>query len=398
MLLTDNGIKSYKPGDKIIKLRDGGSLFVHIKPNGTKRFVMAYRFRGKQKSLALGVYPAVSLKEARRRRDEAKELLEQGVDPGARKQAEKSGYGGDGDLTFKEAADIWFRAYKVGKAEVTTRRSWSLLEKYVFPWIGGRSMKEITRLELVSRLDPITEKGFLETAEKVARIISDIFDQAVNRGHLSATVANKLVSVVPPHKDVHRAAILDRDEFGKMLAAIDEYTDGRPSATFCLRIMPYVFVRHSELRCARWAELDLDAGKWLIPAERMKMKQPHFVPLASQVVKLFREVRRFTGGNEYVFPSLESKSKPISDAAMRVVLRRLGYAKEEVTVHGFRSSASTFLHEMGFPSQVIERQLAHKDKNEIRAAYNFAEFIEERTKMMQTWADYVDSLKDRHRQ
>lgn len=397
MLLTDTAIRACKSEGKTIKLRDGGSLFLHVQPNGTKRFIMAYRWQGKQRSLALGVYPTISLKDARKRRDEARELIAAGVDPNTKRKTEKVMSAGGEGFSFSAMAERWFKFYKERRKEITARRTWMLVEKYVLPAVGRKDIRQITRMELVKLLDQIVWKGYRETAEKVGRIISAIFDDAVNRGMMEYSVAGKLCSVVPMHKAEHRAAILDREEFGRMMAAVDAEITMDVSVRFCLKMMAYVFVRHTELRCARWAEFDLAAGEWNIPAERMKGgRSSHFVPLARQAVELLRDLEILTGKGECLFPSKVSRGKPISDSAMRVALRRLGYGKEDVTVHGFRSTASTFLNELGYRPDIIERQLAHKDENAVRAAYNHAEFKDERIQMMQAWADYVDSLTAGH--
>lgn len=397
MFLTDTAIKAAKPATKTLKLRDGGSLFLFVELNGTKRFMLLYRWQGKQKTLALGVYPTVSLKDARKKRDEAKELLSQGVDPSAQRKALKDRQTSTASFSFHTVATRWFAFYQEGIKSITAKRSWSLLEKYIFPWIARQDIREIRRIELVARLEPIIEMGFRETAEKTARIVSSIFEDAVNRGLMDYSVAVKLGSVVPSHKAEHRAAILDREEFGRLLNAVDEDITLTASVRYCLRLLPYVFLRHTELRGARWEEFDFSHAVWTIPAERMKMGVAHVVPLATQVIGFLEELKFFSGSGKLLFPSPASRSRPISDSAMRVALRRLGYAKEAVSVHGFRSTASTFLHEMGFPSDIIERQLAHKDTNAIRAAYNHAEFMPERVQMMQQWADYIDSLKDSHK-
>lgn len=391
--LSDYKIKNVKLPNKLVKLSDGGGLFVYVQPNGTKRFIMAYRFEGKQRTLTLGRYPEISLAEAREARDKAKLLLQQGIDPNAVKKEQKATASIDSSLTFFAQAELWFEFYKVNKAEITVQRSWRLLELYVLPHIGHKSVFDISRLELVKIIEHICRDEIYETARKTARLITMVLDNAVNRGVIEYSVAQRLASVIPAIKAQHYPFIKDPIELGIVLKAIANYTSTYASVYYALLLLPYVFVRNSELRCAQWDEINFDEAIWHIPAERMKMKKPHFVPLARQVVQILHDLKKKELSKTLLFPSPHNRSRPISDNAMRVALLRLGYDKEEISVHGFRSTASTLLHEKGFDTNVIESQLAHQDRNTIRATYNYAEYKDERITMMQAWADYLDGLK-----
>lgn len=400
MLLTDTKIKNAKPDpDKIQKLRDGKSLFLHIEKNGTKRFVMSYRFDGKQRSYSIGEYPTMTLLEARAERKKAQALLAKNIDPNDAKKFNTAG-----SDSVKEVAIYWFEKYKKTVIQKTADRAWGFLEKYIFPQLGRKSIVHIKRRDLVLLIEPILEKEKFETADKLCRIITRIFDDAMNRGITEATVASGLSKIVPVHEVTHRAALLDTKKFGEFLADLEQQVTIRSaSVLYCLRILPYVFLRNTALRTTPWSEIDLDKGEWIVGAERMKQTRdkvksshPHFVPLAKQVVALLRELHSVTGDGKYLFPSPHNKSRPLSDGALRVALRTMGYAKEEVSVHGFRSTASTFLHELGFEDHIIDRQMSHKDDNRTKAAYNFAEYREKRIAMMQSWADYVDSLRRDH--
>lgn len=393
MYLTDNSISKAKPKEKLYKLRDGEGLFVHVQPNGTKRFVLAYRFEGKQKSLSFGVYPETSLKQARKKKEEARALIAQGVDPQQAKKSVKREKATQG-LTFKDASEAWFLFWEHGKSERTKSKTSGILNNYLLPSLGNIAMTDITRIQLVEPINQIVNAGFFDTATSACSIIERIFDHSINLGHLEYSVAHKLAAIVPAYKHTHHPAIIDKRELGILLKALYSEQAFTYSVKYALRLLPYVFVRNSELRCARWEEFDLAKGEWHIPGERMKMKTPHLVPLARQVVDILYNLKELAIDENLLFPSTGNRRKPISDNAMRLALLRLGYEKEEISVHGFRTTASTLLHEMGFNTQIIEKQLAHKDTNAVRDAYNRAEFIEERRNMMQQWADYLDSLRE----
>ena len=342
--------------------------------------------------MALGIYPETSLKLARNKKEEARALLAKGIDPQANKKKIET-ENRTSSLTFDEASETWFTFWEHGKSPRTKRKTQGILNNYILPALKGTPLKQITRMQLIEPITAIVNAGFFDTATSACSIIERVFDHAVNMGLLEYSIAHKLASVVPSYKHTHHPAIIDKKELGVLLKALYSEQAFTNSVKYALRILPYVFVRNSELRCARWEEFNLEEGEWHIPGERMKMKEPHFVPLAKQVISLLHELKEKEVDKTFLFPSTGNRRKPISDNAMRLALLRLGYEKENISVHGFRTTASTLLHEMGFDSQVIERQLAHKDTNAIRDAYNRAKFTEERRRMMQEWADYLDSLR-----
>lgn len=360
--------------------------------------MMSYRFNGKQRSYSIGEYPKVSLQQARKEREKAQALLASNIDPNEARRNQA-----DSD-SVKEVSTFWFNKYQKKVEKKTSDRVWGFLEKYIFPKLGHVSTSEVRRRDLVLLIEPILKEDKLETADKLCRVISRIFEDAMNRGIIESSVAAGLSKVVPSHEETHRAAILDPNKFGLFLVDLESQVVTRSSSVlYCLKLLPYVFLRHTALRTTPWSEINFEKGEWVVGAERMKKTrdkvknlQPHLVPLSKQVIALLKELHRITGNGEYLFPSPHNRSMPISDGALRVALRGMGYTKEEVSVHGFRSTASTLLHELGFPNHIIDRQMAHKDENRTRAAYNFAEYREERTKMMQAWADYVDSLRRDH--
>ena len=289
--------------------------------------------------------------------------------------------------------DKWLEFWSHGKTDITIGKTKGILSNYILPTIGVTPLREVTRIQLVQCIHDIIATNKLETANRACSIITRIFDHALNMGLIEYTVAHKLSAIVPAYKHTHRPAIIDSKDLKVLLTSLFSEQGYTHSVKYALRILPYVFVRNSELRCARWDEFNLDNGEWHIPSERMKMREAHYVPLARQVVEVLNELKALQLHDVLLFPSTANRSRPISDNAMRVALLRLGYEKEEISVHGFRTTASTLLHEMGFNSQIIEKQLAHKDTNAIRDAYNRAEFKDERRRMMQKWADYLDNLR-----
>ena len=389
--LTDTAIRTAKPKEKPWKLTDGGGLYLLVNPTGGKLWRLKYRFGGKEKLLALGSYPFVSLKDARTRAIAAKELLTRGMDPSAERKAAKV-EAAAAALTFEKVAREWY-AKRIGKwtprhASGVLRR----LEVHAFPDLGARPIAELGAPDFLAVLHGIEKTGHMETARRVAQICGQVTRYARLAGIVPADAASGLTEALTVRQARHFATITEPEKIGHLLRAIDDY-QGEPAMCHALRILPYVFVRSSELRCATWDEVDLEAAEWSIPAERMKMKRPHVVPLARQVVALFASMRRFSGNGRLVFPGMASATRPLTDVGLLSALRRMGYAKGKMTVHGFRSMASTLLNEQGFNRDWIERQLAHCEKNAVRAAYNHAEYLPERRRMMQAWADYLDGLR-----
>lgn len=395
MKLTDTKLKSLKPTGKIQKFSDGGGLYIHVSPVGGKLWRFFYRFNGKQKTLALGKYPEVSLAEARKKREEARVLVAQGVDPSAYKRKIKAATAADAaDMahTFEAVARDWFSKKCTAWTEGHQKKILSRLENQLFPYIGGRPITGLDAADYMAALRRAEERGAIETAHRLAQLCGQVTRFARIGGIVKHDAAAGLVEALAHVQTTHYAAITSPLELGYLLRAIDAY-QGEPAICHALRILPYVFVRSGELRGMQWEEVDLDAGEWIIPAGRMKMRRPHVVPLSRQVVKLLRSMQDHSGAYALVFPSATSSTRCVSDMGLLNALRRMGYGKEQMTVHGFRTTASTLLNEQGYNRDWIEAQLAHAEKNAIRDAYNRAEYLPERRKMMQEWADYLDSLR-----
>lgn len=392
-MLTDTACKNAKPRDKAYKLSDEKGLYLEITPNGSKYFRLKYRFGGKEKRLAFGVYPETSLKEAREKRDEARKHLAQGIDPGEQRKAMKAAQVADVE-TFEVVAREWHAKFSPTWMAEHAERILSRFQRDVFPWIGTRPIREITAPELLTVLRRIESRGALDTAHRAHQNCGQIFRYAVATGRAERDPCGDLRGALPPTKDKHHASIIDPQSIGSLLRAIDGY-QGAFVTKCAMRLAPLVFVRPGELRGAEWSEIDLDKAEWRIPAAKMKMRDPHIVPLSTQAVAILQEIQPLTGRGRYVFPSARTPNgdRCMSENAVLAALRRLGYSKDEMTGHGFRSMASTLLNEQGWHRDAIERQLAHAERNAVRAAYNYAEHLPERRKMMQAWADYLDGLK-----
>ena len=391
MSLTDPACRNAKPKDKQYKLSDTKGLYLLVNKSG-KYFRLDYRFAGKRKTLALGVYPDVSLKKARTKRDDAKKMLENGVDPSHFKKMSKAMRLDSAGNSFEAVAREWIAKKSPGWADSHVNKIIRRLELYVFPWIGNRPIAEITPPELLTVLRRVESKGIFDTAHRVHQNCGQIFRYAVATGRAERDQAADLRGALTSCTSKRMAAITDPKQVGGLLRAIDGYS-GHFVTKCALRLAPLVFVRPGELRHAEWSEIDLDNAEWRIPAEKMKMKEQHIVPLSIQALEILQEIFPLTGNDKYVFPSIRTASRPMSNNTILAALRRMGFAKEEMTGHGFRATASTILHEQGWKSDVIERQLAHGERNAVKAAYNHAEHLPERRKMMQTWADYLDELR-----
>jgi integrase len=342
------------------------------------------------------VYPAVSLKDARVRRDEAKALLAQGVDPGAHRQAAKAVAQAKKENTFEKVARQWHDIFKAGLAPKTAANKIARLERHIFPHIGKIPIDEITASDLRDVLQRIDNLGIATVSHTALNNISQILRFAIARELIPFDISAGLRGTLPPIRTTHHASITDPRQIGELLRAIDGFT-GNTIIRLALKILAHVFVRNGELRKAEWDEINLDNAEWRIPAERMKMRSPHIVPLSRQVIESFTELREYTGFGNHVFPALQSlkmRDNYLSDVALLSALRRMGYAKDEMTVHGFRSMASTILNERGFNRDWIERQLAHSERNAVRASYNYAEYFPERRQMMQWFSDHLDALRD----
>lgn len=394
MKLTDAKLRALKPTDKVQKISDGGGLYIHVSPAGGKLWRLGYRFAGKQKTLALGKYPDVSLVEARKRRDEARQLLGRGIDPAERRKAVRAdavASAAEQANTFEAVARAWFGKKRLAWTQGHQAKILSRLEHQIFPYIGGRPLAHLEPADYLAVIQRAEQRGAVETAHRLAQLCGQVTRYARIAGITKHDAAAGLSEALASVQVRHHAAITSPDELGHLLRAIDEYP-GEPAIVHALRIMPHVFVRSGELRGARWEEIDLDAAEWVIPAGRMKMRRPHVVPLSRQVVALFQSMREYANG-ALVFPGSASASRCISDMGLLNALRRLGYARGKMTIHGFRSVASTLLNEQGYNRDWIEAQLAHAEKNAVRDAYNRAEYLPERRRMMQAWSDYLDALR-----
>jgi integrase len=394
MKLTDVAVRKAAPRAKRYKLADGGGMYLEVTPGGAKYWRLKYRIAGREKRLALGVYPTVSLSTARQGCQDAHRLLAQGIDPGAARKAakqQKVEAATAAKDTFEAVAREWMVRQEV--AEVTANKTRWILETFLFPEIGGRPIAEVTPRELLTALRKIEESGKLETAKRAKIKAGQVFRHAVLEGKVESDPTASLRGALKPPRNRHHAAITDPVQIGELLRAIDGFT-GQPVTLAALKLAPLVFVRPGELRQAEWAEIDLEGAIWRIPPERMKMKATHLVPLSSQAVAVLRELQPLTGQGRYMFPGLRSASRPMSENTVNAALRRLGYSGNEMTGHGFRSVAATRLNEMGWNPDAIERQLAHAESNKVRDAYTHAaQYLDQRKQMMQAWADYLDVLR-----
>jgi integrase len=389
--LTDAKVRTIKPAEKPQKLFDGGGLFLLVTPTGGKLWRLKYRFGGIEKLLAIGAYPQTSLAEARQKRDQASALMLNGVDPSDTKKAQKAA-GAQETETFEVIAREWHTKFSASWAASHGDKIIRRLELYVFPWLGDRPIKSITAPDLLTVLRRIEAKGTLETAHRTQQNCGQVFRYAVATGRAERDPSGDLRGAIPPASGKHMATITDPKEIAGLLRSIDDYR-GSIVTRCALQLAPLFFVRPGELRQAEWSEFNLEAAEWRIPAEKMKAGVLHIVPLSRQALGVLREIYHLTGHGRYVFPSPRTDSRPMSSNAILSALRRMGYAKDEMSGHGFRSMASTLLNEQGWNRDAIERQLAHAERNSVRAAYNYAEFMPERKKMMQAWADYLEEIK-----
>lgn len=391
MPLTDTALKAAKPTGKSQRLFDGAGLYLEISPSGGKWWRFKYRFDTKEKRLSLGVYPEVSLKEARERRDEMRRLIANGVDPGINRKIQKAAKLDRSANSFEAIAREWFAKHSPGWADTHSSKIIRRLEKDVFPWIGGRPISEISAPEVLSVLRRIEGRGTLDTAHRAGGNCSQVFRYAIATGRAERDPVPDLRGALPPARGGNFAAITDPSKVGALLRAIDAF-EGTFVVQSALRLAPLVFVRPGELRRALWDEFDFDRAEWRYWVT--KTKTEHSVPLSAQALKILDELQPLTGHGKHVFPGRDPK-QPMSDAAINAALRRLGYdTKTEITGHGFRAMARTILaEELHQKPEVIEHQLAHKVPDALGTAYNRTKFLKERKAMMQLWADYLDKLK-----
>jgi integrase len=387
-MLTNAVISGSKPREKPFKLSDGGGLFLLVNPSGSRWWRFKFRIHGKENLLSLGIFPEVPLREARELRDEARRDLRKGIDPAAKRRTARMA----GGETFKAIAQEWFDKFSPNWATSYSSKVIRRLEICVFPWIGKMPISQIKAPDLLSCLRRVEARGKLGTAHRALQVCGRVFRYAVATGRAERDPSGDLRGALPPKQEKHHASFTDPASLAGLLRAINAY-DGSAVVRNALRLAPMVFVRPGELRAAEWKEFNLDSGEWRIAAERMKMRVQHIVPLSRQAVALLREMQPVTGTGRFVFPSPRTDSRPLSDNGMLAALRRMGFERGVLTVHGFRSTASTLLNEQGWNPDAIERQLAHSERDGVRAAYNYAEYLPERRKMMQFWSDYLDDLR-----
>lgn len=390
MPLTDLEIRRSKPREKSYTLNDGSGLSLLIEPNGSKGWRFRYRFDSKPKMLSLGTYPTISLMEARQKRDEVKKLVVMGINPSDVRKKEKQDSQAENSNTFEAIAREWYGRrvdrWSISYAEEMIKT----FETDVFPYIGNRPITEIKPMELMGVLSILDERGATEKLRKIRQRCGEVWRYAIITGRAEYNPAPDLVSAFAPHKKQHYA-FLKADELPEFFRILNTY-----SGSILVKIAMYLQIltglRPGELRQAEWSEIDFDKKIWEVPAERMKKRRPHCVPLSKQAVCLLEQIKPITGHYRFIFPGRIQHSKPMSEMAMNVLIRRIGYAGR-VTGHGFRHTMSTILHEQGFNSAWIELQLAHVDKNSIRGTYNHAQYLDGRREMLQWYADMIDRLQ-----
>ncbi|MGZ8943746.1 MAG: tyrosine-type recombinase/integrase [Methylobacter sp.] len=392
MPLSDTAIKNAKPTEKPYKMADEKGMYLLVHTNGGKYFRLDYRFAGKRKTLALGTYPDTSLKQAREKLYTVKKQLADGIDPGITRKIEKAG---SSENTFSAIAKEFIEGNKNRWSSSHRAHVEQCFERDVYPWIGSRPLKDLSAVEVLTTLRRIVDRGALETAARTKQFIGQAIRYGIATGRAERDVTADLRGALPSPVRGHFAAITEPKSLSQLLRDIDAYK-GNFVVRTALQLQPLIFARPANLAAAEWSEFDLDAAEWRIAADKMKMKDAHIVPLSRQAVTLLRDIYPLTGSTKYVFSSYQGKTggEPhINREAIGAALRRMGYTGQH-TAHGFRTTASTLLHEQGFHSDMIERQLSHAERNRIKAAYNRAQHLPERRLMMQAWADYLDSLKN----
>lgn len=395
MALSDTTIRNARPQDKQYKLHDEGGLFLIVRPTGGKLWRLKYRFQGKEQQLSIGIYPALGLKEARARRDEARKLLAKGSNPATEKKREAAAQAVAAENSFTSIAEeLIGKRERDGLTEATlVKARWFL--SLLKPALGPRPVADIEPAEILSVLREIEGQGNHETAKRTRAFAARVFRYAIITSRAKHNPAADLGEALVSPKVKHHAAILDPKAVGALLRAIEGY-EGHPTTKLALRLAPHVFVRPGELRHAEWTEFDLDDAVWRIPAAKMKMRNEHVVPLSSQALAILREAEAVKGHSVYVFPAIRTWLRPMSENTLNAALRRMGYTSDEMTSHGFRSTASTLLNESGlWSSDAIERALAHSDKDSVRSAYHRGQHWDERVRMAQWWSDYLHRLRDK---
>ena len=397
MPLTNTAVQRIKPGAKSVRLFDANGLYLEVAPSGGKWWRLKYRFQGKEKRLSLGVYPDVSLKDARDRRDAARKQVANGIDPSEHRKATKATRSEQSANSFEVVAREWLAKFSESCVSTYSVKVQRRFERDLFPWLGNRPIAEIKPTELLQSLRRIEERGAKETARRALSECGQLFRYAVATGRVESDPTRDLKGALATPAVRHMPSITDPVKVGELLRAIEGY-QGTFVTKCALRLAQLLFVRPGELRKAAWSEIDLDAATWTIPAARMKTRkqnpQDHLVPLAVQAVAILRELHALTGAGRYVFPGARTNSRPMSENTVNAGLRRLGYGKDEIVGHGFRAMARTILdEELGFRPEVVEAQLAHSVRDPPGRAYNRTGYLTERRKMMQAWAEYLGSLE-----
>ena len=394
MKLTDVFLRGLKADGKVQKHFDGGGLYMFVSPSGGKLWRMAYRFDGKQKTMSFGAYPTVNLKDARQKREAAKALLAKGVDPSAHKKAARAAIRAKAANGFEIVAREWFAKYSPSLGEKYCQKIHSFLVNDVFPFLGAKPIDEVEAEDILKVAHRAESRGAVETAHRLVQLCGRIFRYAIVTGRAKHDISADLRGALQKVKVKHMAALTDKKRIGQLLRAIDSYAGYFPMKC-ALQLAPLVFVRPGELQKAEWSEIDFADAAWRIPASKMKMRQALIVPLARQALAVLNNLQPYSGFGRFLFPSYKAKAgdKSMALESFLSVIRSMGFTKEEMTMHGFRAMASTLLNELGYNRDWIERQLAHGERNSVRAAYNYAEYLPERRRMMQEWADFLDNLK-----
>ncbi len=394
MPLTDTKIRNTKPAEKAFKLSDGEGMYLLVNPSGGKLWRLDYRYLGKRKTLALGSYPQISLVDARSRRDEARKLLAQipPVDPGQVKKSQKQAIFGKQQNTFEAVSREWAESYFINKSASHKERTLRRLEIYIFPWLGNKPIADITAPEVLQVIKRPQNQSKLETAHRALQAVGQVMRYAVQNGKAERDVTADLRGALPSPEVKHMASFVEPQQVAELLRAIDGFR-GTFTVEAALRLAPLVFVRPSELRRAKWADIDLEAGVWAYRVT--KTKTDHIVPLSTQALQILNQLHPVSGHGEFVFRGGHDPKKPMSEAAINAALKRMGYdTKTQITGHGFRAMARTLLHErLNIDPAIIEHQLAHKVPDALGQAYNRTKFLEQRKAMMQEWADYLEELK-----
>ncbi|WP_321470254.1 integrase arm-type DNA-binding domain-containing protein [Halarcobacter sp.] len=405
--LTNTEIKSAKPKEKDYKLFDGGGLFLLVASTGGKRWRLKYRFNNKEKTVALGIYPNISLKDARDLREKYKSLIAKGIDPNEKKKQKKE------EIkikevkkanTFYKVSQEWLDNYESEVSENYHIKLGKALENYIYPFIKNKSIEDITRLNIIEILQDLKNKGIMETANRVYMLLNKIYKYAVTLEYVTHNIITDIEqkSIIGKTEKKHYPTFTKEKDIKGLLLAIDEYS-GDYTTKMALKIMPYVFVRSYNIRHMEWSEIDFEKKEWIIPANKMKTKTEFILPLPNQVIELLNEVKQFSGDCKYVFPSFRDKNRPMSDNTLISALRRMGYSKEEFVPHSFRSMFSTIAyenanHEAGhkFTGEVIEALLAHKEKNKIKDAYNRASYKESMRSLIEWYANYLYKIRTKN--